>query len=315
MIHKAANILRTGGLVAFATETVYGLGADATNPVAVQKIFHAKGRPSTNPLIVHIADAEIAKKYVTSWPIAAEKLARHFWPGPLTIVLPKSSAIVSQVTAGRDTVGIRVPNHPLALELLREFAGAVAAPSANRANHISPTSAADVKSELGDRVDLILDGGTCSVGIESTVIDLTGDRGRVLRPGGITREQIQEVIGPVDLFTGSTDSEISAQSPGQQIRHYSPVTPAYRFERFQRQRAIETVDGVILIVGKSDDATGPSHVVEMPEDAPQYARQLYQTLRAIDQQQPRAIYIEMPPEEPQWIAVRDRLMRASRQWK
>jgi len=266
MIAKAVNILRHGGLVAFATETVYGLGADATNALAIQKIFDAKGRPSTNPLIVHVADVEIAKRHTTAWPLAADQLAEKFWPGPLTLVLPKSPAIVAEVTAGRGTVGLRVPNHPLALELLRAFDGAVAAPSANRANHISPTSAADVKAELGDRVDLILDGGPCAVGIESTVIDLTGDRPRILRPGGISREQIEKIIGPVDLIRESVDAETSAASPGQQARHYSPTTPAFWHERRQTDQLPPRPDAAYL--STDDVPIGPAveNRYRMPND-------------------------------------------------
>ncbi len=311
MIQKAVNILRNGGLVAFATETVYGLGADATNPIAVQKIFATKGRPSTNPLIVHVADTELAKRCTTAWPFAAEQLAKHFWPGPVTLVLPKSPRIVAEVTAGRATVGLRVPNHPVALQLLRAFGGAIAAPSANRANHISPTSAEAVKAELGDRVDLILDGGPCAVGIESTVIDLSGDHPCILRPGGISREQIENLIGPVDLFTGSVDAETHAQSPGQQPRHYSPITPTFRFDHHQRPRMLQRSSGIILIVGRTDISREPEGVIEMPDDPVMYARQLYQTLRAADDKHSNAIYIELPPDKPQWVAVRDRLVRAS----
>src|SRR4051812_1359954 len=182
-IRRAAQVLRSGGLVAFPTETVYGLGADATNADAVAKIFAAKGRPSTNPLIVHVADAATARRYATDWPVAASRLAERFWPGPLTLVLPKAMSIVSAVTAGLGTVGLRVPNHPLALQLLQDFSGPVAAPSANRSNRVSPTTAQHVRDELGDSVDVILDGGPCAVGIESTVIDLTtAPRPTLLRP-------------------------------------------------------------------------------------------------------------------------------------
>ena len=307
-ISRAVEILKTGGLVAFATETVYGLGADATSASAVRKIFDAKGRPATNPLIVHVADAKIARRYTAAWPIVAERLAERFWPGPLTLVLPKSNDVVSEVTAGRDTVGVRVPDHPLALELLRAFGGAVAAPSANRANHISPTSADDVRAELGDRVDLILDGGSCSVGIESTVLDLNGDRPRILRPGGISREQIEEMVGPVDLFTGAVDSNQPAASPGQHPRHYSPISPTFWFDAAHRNQVLAMQHGITLVIG-----SGPARadVIEMPEDPAVYATRLYQTLRVADQNTPAAIYIELPPEQPQWLAVRDRLLRAA----
>ena len=286
MIAAAVAILRRGGLVAFPTETVYGLGADATDPLAVRRIFAAKGRPSTNPLIVHVASATLAQRYATAWPAAADRLAAAFWPGPLTIVLPREATIADEVSAGRGTVGLRVPNHPVALELLAAFDGPVAAPSANRANHVSPTTADHVRSELGDRVDLILDGGPCAVGIESTVVDLTGDRPALLRPGGVSREQLEAVVGPVEIVHGS------AASPGQGSRHYAPVTPAYRFEPGDAV----PFDVVILRCG-TDPTT--------------YARTLYARLRDLDRLGATAIYVEMPPAEPAWAAVRDRLLRAT----
>jgi L-threonylcarbamoyladenylate synthase len=309
LVEQATIILRNGGIVAFPTETVYGLGADATNPDAVDKIFQAKGRPSTNPLIVHVADVAIARRYTSAWTSIAQQLAERFWPGPLTLVLPKAEVICAQVTAGRGTVGLRVPNHPLALELLRAFDGPIAAPSANRSNHISPTTAEHVRAELGDRVDLILDGGPCSVGIESTVLDLTGDVPRILRPGGVTRSQLELLIGPVDLFDGTVDEQTTAASPGQHARHYSPLTPAFRFEHDERNLFPRQANSVALLVGPADAPA--ADVIEMPADAQAYAARLYQTLRELDAKQPAAIYIEMPPASPEWTAVRDRLLRAT----
>src|SRR5688500_47215 len=195
LIERAASLLRRGGLVAFPTETVYGLGADATNAAAIRRVFQVKGRPATNPLIVHVADESVARRYAREWPTAASKLAAEFWPGPLTLVLSKQPSIVLEVTAGLDTVGLRAPDHPLALELLRAFDGPVAGPSANRSSHVSPTTARHVRDEFpDDEIDLILDGGPCKVGIESTVLDLTSDPPRILRPGAVTREQIEAVI-------------------------------------------------------------------------------------------------------------------------
>ena len=197
-ITRAVEILRAGGLVAFPTETVYGLGADARSSESVQKIFAAKGRPPTNPLIVHVSGVAMGKLYAMEWPDTARRLAQKFWPGPLTLVLPRYRTIAPEVSAGLDTVGLRMPNHPLALELIQRFDGPIAAPSANRSNHLSPTTAQHVREELGDAVDLVLDGGPCRVGIESTVLDLTGNRPKILRPGGVTRTQIEKVVGPVD---------------------------------------------------------------------------------------------------------------------
>jgi L-threonylcarbamoyladenylate synthase len=230
IVREAVAVLSRGGLVAFPTETVYGLGADARRSSGVQKIFRAKGRPATNPLIVHIEGKDSARRFTTVWPKQADILADAFWPGPLTLVLPKGNLIVSDATAGRSTVGLRAPNHPLALELLKAFDGPIAAPSANRSNHLSPTTAEHVRQELGDAVDLILDGGPCQVGIESTVLDLSSDRPTILRPGSITRDQIEAHIGRVEIFAGSVDAKIAAVSPGQQERHYAPRTPAFRFD-------------------------------------------------------------------------------------
>jgi L-threonylcarbamoyladenylate synthase len=210
----------------------------------------------------------------------------------LTLVLPKTDDIPHEVTAGRDSVALRAPNHPLTLMLLRILDRPLAGPSANKSSHVSPTTAQHVRDELGDEVDMILDGGPCDVGIESTVLDLTSPRPTILRPGGVTREQIEAVIGPVDLFSGAVDPAIAATSPGQQEKHYAPRTPAYRFESADRVR----VNGAILAL----DA-----------DAATYARTFYARLRELDQSGVAAIYIEMPPDTPQWTAVRDRIIRAT----
>lgn len=315
-IDRASDLLRRGGLVAFPTETVYGLGADATHSAAVRRIFTAKGRPATNPLIIHVADATTARRYATIWPESAERLAATFWPGPLTLVLPKASVIVPEATAGRDTVGLRVPNHPLALQLLRAFGGPVAAPSANRSNHISPTEAKHVRQELGDAVDLILDGGPCQVGIESTVLDLSVAHPTVLRPGHVTREQIESVIGPVELFSGSIQSHIAAASPGQQLRHYSPHTPAYHFELNERDAILAALAQsservAVMMQGRIESSSTSIVPIVAPTNPTGYARSLYGTLRLLDQNAYSAIWIELPPATPQWLAIRDRLIRAT----
>ena len=289
---RAAAILRAGGLVAFPTETVYGLGADATNADAVHKIFAAKGRPSTNPLICHVPDAQVARRYARDWPPAASRLTDAFWPGPLTLVLPKTDDIPHEVTAGRDTVALRAPNHALTLMLLRILDRPLAGPSANKSSHVSPTTAQHVRDELGEGVDMILDGGPCDVGIESTVLDLASPRPTILRPGGVTRQQIEALIGPVEVFAGAIDPAIAAGSPGQQEKHYAPRAPAYRFDPADRAR----VNGAIL---------------ELNADAAAYARAFYARLRDLDQPGVTAIYIEMPPDLPEWTAVRDRIVRAT----
>jgi L-threonylcarbamoyladenylate synthase len=218
-IEHAVALLRAGKLVAFPTETVYGLGADATRAEAVAKIFAVKGRPSTNPLICHVPSAAVARRYARSWPAAAQRIADAFWPGPITLVVDKSPAISDLTTAGGNTVGLRAPNHPLTLELLARLDRPLAGPSANRSTRVSPTTAQHVRDELGDAVDFILDGGPCAVGIESTVLSVTGDRPAILRPGGIWREQIESVIGPVDFRHTVANPATAAASPGQHAIH------------------------------------------------------------------------------------------------
>jgi L-threonylcarbamoyladenylate synthase len=321
LIDRAVRVLRAGGLVAFPTETVYGLGADAANPAAVERIFIAKGRPATNPLISHVADENVARRYVAEWPDVAAAVTRCFWPGPLTLVLPKRpGGVVAQATAGLASVALRAPDHPLAMELLRAFDGPVAAPSANRSTHVSPTTAGHVRDELGGSVDLVLDGGPCRVGIESTVLDLTAPQPTILRPGGVSRQQIEDVIGPVRLFAGTVSAGEAAMSPGQQEVHYAPVTPAFRIEgenlhalvNWLRRRPGEAV--VLLHLAGLARAIEPDtrhHVVEMPASADAYAAVLYATLRESDSGGTDAIVVEMPPDEPTWLAVRDRLRRAT----
>ena len=316
MISQASKILRAGGIVAFPTETVYGLGADATNPHAVAKIFDAKGRPATNPLIVHVADIDRAKRYAAVWPSTAQQLAEKFWPGPISLVVHKSPAIAENVTAGKNTVGLRMPDHPMALQLLREFDGPVAAPSANRSNRISPTTADHVRQELGDKVDLILNGGPCRVGIESTVLDLSGDTPTILRPGGISQQQIEAIIGPVKVFTGALAHSVAAVSPGQSAVHYSPITPAFRFEsaseiQLYLRDKLNSQYGCIFICGKTETVED-SNVFILANDPADYAQQFYASLRALDRLELKSILIEMPPATREWEAVRDRIGRATK---
>lgn len=319
MIDRAIEILRAGGLVAFPTETVYGLGADATRADAVRKVFALKGRPSTNPLIVHVANAEVARRFATAWPETADRLTQAFWPGPLTIILPKHPSIVDEATAGRATVGLRVPDHPLTLELLRALGGPLVGPSANRSTHVSPTTAEHVRHDLGDRVDLILDGGPCRVGIESTVVDLTGAKPAILRPGGVSQREIAQCIGgPVDLSAGTLCPSQPAASPGQHAIHYAPRSPAYRYDPADAERLdafLQQRDPrKLTFVSISRVSCAPvERWIAMPPVPEAYAQRLYGALRQADQQaQGDAILIEMPPDEPGWAAVRDRLSRASR---
>ena len=317
-IHRAAELLRQGGLVAFPTETVYGLGADARNASAIQRIFQAKGRPAGNPLIVHVADAAAARRYARQWPQTAQRLATTFWPGPLTLVLPKSAQIVAEVTAGKETVGLRCPDHPLALALLGEFDGPLAGPSANPSNRLSPTTAEHVRLWLGEKVDLILDGGACGVGIESTVIDLSGDQPMILRPGGIARGKIEEIIGPVEMADQIVDPMQAASSPGQQAVHYSPRTPAFRFGYGQlgsllAGRPGELDRAIILLLRKYDRSRiGTDRITQMPDSPAGYARALYARLHEADSRGADSIWIEMPPDLPEWTAIRDRIQRATK---
>jgi len=308
-IAKAVEILKQGGLVAFPTETVYGLGADARNAQAVQKIFAAKGRPSTNPLIVHISDIPTAQ-WFAKWPVEAQRLAQKFWPGPLTLILPKSHRIVADVTAGKQTVGLRAPDHPLALELLHRFNGPVAAPSANRSTRVSPTTAQHVRDELGDAVDLILDGGPCSVGIESTVLDLTAEFPTILRPGAISAREIESLVGIVRIRTDTIDPATPASSPGQHAVHYSPRAATYRFDAADLARvqnlSQQHKDSVILAISPQPGG------LQMPNNSADYARILYATLRNLDSRNIPTIFIQMPPDTPEWLAIRDRLLRATR---
>jgi len=320
-ITVAVQTLRRGGLVAFPTETVYGLGADATNPAAVARIFAVKGRPPTNPLIIHVADESTARRFARRWPAAAAKLARAFWPGPLTIIVPRRRSIVGAATAGLPTAGFRCPDHPLALEMLRRFGKPVAAPSANRSTRVSPTTAQHVREELGDAVDFILDGGPCRVGIESTVLDLSGERPLILRPGAVTPNQIRQLIGPVRVVRHTAAAGGPARSPGQQRRHYAPAAAACRFSSVDALRALrwcrEHADrrcAVLVLASAAQFAAGmpPRHrLVQMPPTPGQYARRLYGTLRQLDRDNTEVILIEMPPRDDQWLAVRDRLLRAT----
>jgi L-threonylcarbamoyladenylate synthase len=294
---EAARILQRGDLVAFPTETVYGLGANALDARAVRKIFAAKGRPTSNPLIVHVEDEAAARSLARRWPEAAARLAAAYWPGPLTLVVEKSDAIPDLVTAGGATVGLRVPAHPVALALLRACAVPLAAPSANRSEEISPTTARHVADSLGPWVDdlLVLDGGPCRVGIESSVFDVTGDTPICLRPGVIRlddrMDEQRTVASPVATATADP-----VRSPGQLARHYAPRKP-------------------LELVRRGDDAYRPlpgDGLLRLPDTAQAAAAVLYAELRRLDAD-PRVlrIRVEIPPNDPSWDAIRDRLRRAS----
>ena len=300
-IERAVAILRRGGLVAFPTETVYGLGANALDSAAVERIFAAKGRPATSPLIVHVAGFDMLPAVVDDWPEAAQQLADRFWPGPLTLVLRKSNRVPDRVTAGLGTVGVRMPSHPLALELIRAAGIPVAAPSANRFTGVSPTCAEHVRRALGDAVDLVLDGGPTQVGIESTVLALpSGGRPMLLRPGMITREQIEAVIGAVTL--GAPPDSGGHASPGQHERHYSPSTPV----------RLGTDPGArSAYVWWDSPSTTAAATVQLPRHPQGYAQALYAALHSLDLEKWDAIVVEPVPGTSEWDGVRDRLERAA----
>lgn len=315
-LRTAADLLRAGKLVAFPTETVYGLGAHALDVQAVARIYAAKGRPSYNPLIVHVADVEAAKALVADWPITAELLARAFWPGPLTMVLPKRAVVPDAITAGLPAVAIRVPVHPVALALLREAGVPVAAPSANRFTELSPTAAEHVVQSLGDAVDLVLDGGSTTVGIESTVVDLTGPAPRILRPGMISAAQISAVVGMLDERPLEFTEGAPRPSPGTVGRHYAPRARVLLFDAASREQALAvaaTEASTGTRVGSLAFTTLPvADPRVMPSDPAAYAHRVYAELHSLDDADCALVLIERVPDAPEWAGVRDRLERSAR---
>jgi L-threonylcarbamoyladenylate synthase len=309
-IDRAVRTLRAGGLVAFPTETVYGLGADASNPEAVARIFSAKGRPADHPLIVHLASAAQVADWAGDFPGPARALAAAFWPGPLTLVLRKAPRVPDAVTGGQDTVGLRVPSHPVAHELLRRFGGGVAAPSANRHGRVSPTRADHVREELGERVDLVLDGGDCEVGLESTIVGCDGEVVSLLRPGQITRHDLEEVVGRVHAPAAR-----APRVPGSMRSHYAPATPVEIEEGGAIDRRCRERDAAAMAV-LARRPRPPGCAVRawrgMPADPGGYGRALYAALRELDALGAARIVVEKVPEGDAWAAVADRLMRAAR---
>ena len=290
-VARAAELIRAGRLVAFPTETVYGLGANALDAAAVERIFAAKQRPRSSPMIVHVDSIAMARSLAAVWPEAAETLAHHYWPGPLTLVVPKRSVVPDIVTAGLATVGLRMPAHPLALELIRAAQVPIAAPSANRFTELSPTAAEDVPAQLAD---FVLDGGPAQVGIESTVLSLAGAP-LLLRPGVIPLPEIESLIGPVAIAAAAEEGPHA--SPGMHPRHYRPATPLYLIAPGAPPPEGR---GMWLRLGQ-----------EMPVDAREYAAVLYRMLHRLDGVGLQWIAVECPPETPEWAGVLDRLRRAA----
>lgn len=301
-IHAAAQVIRSGGLVVFPTETVYGLGANACDASAVRKIFVLKGRPASSPLIVHVASIEQARALAAQWPEQAQQLAVRFWPGPLTIVIPKKPLIPDGVTAGLQTVGLRMPKNEIALALIRESGVPIAAPSANRFTQLSPTTAQHVRDAFGSDAPMILDGGPCEVGLESTVIAIVDGRVEILRPGMLLVDQATEAL-PAD------DTGAAHRSPGQHEKHYSPRT---KLILVAAGSLPQQGRGVYLVRTCADNPKATSeHIVLMPSDASEYAAQLYKTLHDLDREGLDWIAVELPPQRPEWVAIVDRLRRAA----
>ncbi len=306
-ILRAAEVLRGGGLVAFPTETVYGLGADALNASAVTRIFEAKGRPADHPLIVHVSDAGKMQRFARDIPAVAWRLADRFWPGALTLILRRSPDVPDVVTGGQDTVGLRVPAHPVAVSLLKAFGGGVAAPSANPFGGVSPTTAAHVLTGVGWAADIVIDGGPCTLGLESTILDLSTDVPRILRPGPVTRDALVEVMGVPLARHGSAAPRV----PGSLLSHYAPKTvlrlvdaPFLEWGELPRPLAV-------MALRPPPEKMALCHWVTMPRTPEAYGRALYARLRAMDSWACRLILVERPPSTREWEAVHDRLARAA----
>ncbi len=310
-VTRAVQVLQAGGLVALPTETVYGLAADAENELAVRRIFAVKGRPATHPLIVHIANAQALSRWASAVPPEARTLAQTFWPGPLTLVLPRSARASDVVTGGQPTVALRVPAHPLARQVLAQLRGGLAAPSANRFGKVSPTTAEHVRADLGDEVDFILDGGPCEVGVESTIVDLSGEVPAVLRPGGVPLEALEAALGRTLTVRAHGD----VRAPGMLPSHYAPraglelVAP----DQLVSRAAVLAGEGrrVALLAPAGVPVPAGATLFDIPADAAGYARALYARLRDIDAAGFEVIVAAPPPESGLGLAVRDRLRRAA----
>jgi L-threonylcarbamoyladenylate synthase len=303
-IRKAAEILRAGGLVAFPTETVYGLGADASNPGAVARLYATKRRPADHPVIVHFGSGESGFAWAREIPPAARQLAERFWPGPLTLILKRSALAKDFITGGQDTVGLRVPSHPVARGLLKMFQGGIAAPSANRFGLVSPTTSAHVREDLGAEVDLVLEGGPSEVGIESTIVDLSAGSAVLLRPGAISREDLEQLLHVKEAGLSSP------RHSGGLERHYAPRTPACLVSTHDLDKEIEKLKQRVAVLAFSRPDERVDYWLRMPRNPEGYARRLYAALRELDTAGCETILVEAPPEAPEWAAVRDRLQKA-----
>lgn len=318
-ILDAVRVLKTGGTVAFPTETVYGLGADITNPTAIQKVYSIKKRPIDHPLIVHIADQSQLNFWAQNIPETAWQLASQFWPGPLTLILQRSEHVPKSVTGGQDTVGIRIPNHPVALALLNQLGPdkALVAPSANRFGRISPTTADHVLNELGQAPDMILDGGSCSVGLESTIVSFCNHCVTVLRPGGLSLSTLEKTLNSSVTLN---DHNAAIRTPGSHVSHYAPYTPLniystaqtqqYLYSQLAQDQCLAILTWSISDKLLSNGNNKKLHIALSP-DPITYGQQLYATLHQLDHKGFDCIIVEAPPEDPAWLAISNRLQRAS----
>jgi len=319
-VQTAAQILKDGGLVGIPTETVYGLAANALSGKAVAKIFAAKGRPMDNPLIVHISEFDQLEKLVKQIPEQAKQLAEKFWPGPLTIILPKSDIIPDEVSAGLDTVAVRFPSHPVARALINAAGLPLAAPSANLSGHPSPTTAAHVMNDLGGKIEAVLDGGACGVGVESTVVTLATNPPRLLRPGGITLEQLRSVLGTVDLDNAVLHPlavGVRAASPGMKYKHYSPKANVIiingSFEAYKNYVNNHNMEGTAALCynGEETDLSVPTVCYGGEKDYDAQARELFDALRKLDDMNVKTVYARCPEPKGVGMAVYNRLTRAA----
>ncbi|MCA9053213.1 MAG: threonylcarbamoyl-AMP synthase [Planctomycetaceae bacterium] len=310
-VAKAASVLRAGGLVAFATETVYGLGANALDEQAVARIFEAKGRPTFDPLIVHLVSASEVEAIVKDVPDVARRLAQAFWPGPLTLVLPKQDCVPDLVTSGLPSVGVRVPEHPVARELIQLAGCPVAAPSANLFGRTSPTTAAHVAEQLGERIDLILDGGPCRVGIESTVLDLVKDPPTLLRPGGVTYEELTKLLGEVSIAGPDIGDPAHPAAPGMLTQHYAPRTPLLIISNWYSLGPLEGVSALAFQSIPEAERFQRTEVLAPHGDLRQAANRFFAALRRLDRPDCRLIVAELFPDTGLGVALNDRLRRAA----
>lgn len=318
-VRRAAELLRAGEVVALPTETVYGLAANALDAAAVARIFAVKGRPAQNPVIIHVSDLAMARRFAMTWPDAAERLARSFWPGPLTLVLPRTGEVPDIVTSGGPTVGVRWPSHPFMQAVIRECGFPLAAPSANPSNFISPTNAQHVRATLGDRIRLIVDGGQSQVGIESTVVDVAAARPAVLRPGMIHAESLAAALGGAELGEAGTTGDGTLRSPGQLKKHYSPkarlVVLSWKddadLERQMKSSGAKARRTQVVVYSRIPGLSGLGGVSVIPHDAEAYARALYAELHRCDDEGAGWIVVESLPDGPEWAAIADRLRRAA----